>query len=120
MAILPNLSSVQITGTVTMGYKDQPELQKFCEYYRAKIEMTDRQAFERTAGVVQVGATPQTVFGPETVSSGRVVGVYLPESKLNELIQLHAKMIDERLEREDNPMLMDMWHKYQMMRQMYK
>ena len=121
MAITPpRYSSVQITGTMSMGYKDKPDLQKFCEYYKAKVEMTDRESFQRTAGVVQIGTQPYDTVGPETMTREKVVGVYLPESMLNELTMNHTRMMDESKLRRQNPVLMDMWNKYQMMLEIYK
>ena len=96
-----------------MGYKDKPDLQKFCEYYNARVEDTGNN-------ISKYNGTHTTMLRPDVIETERILSIQMPESMLHELTTNHSAMISEMAARRNNLVLMDMWHKYQMMLQMYK
>jgi hypothetical protein len=81
----------------------------FTEYFRCKIEPTNRVAYLRPIGVVQLGASNNPNI---EVTEEKVMAIYLPETMLNDLIEIHANLIKDSEVRHRDPRVMQLYSQY--------
>lgn len=86
------------------------EQNKFEEYYRCTIEMSNRVSYNRMIGVVQIGAQP-TLEEIQTTEEP-VVAIYLPESMANQLIEDVSDRINQAELRSVDDRLMELYSAY--------
>lgn len=85
------------------------DIEIFTEYYRCKIEPTDRRSFFGPMNIVQVGSGP---LPKELLESVPIVGVYLTEDMLTDLIKTNVERIKEEQIRNRDTRLKKLYTEY--------
>lgn len=108
-----------ITGTVTMGYRDNKQLGNFTEHYNCRTQFTGEHIIHRTASPMTLGVHNAIPPSYEETSE-KIVAVHLPESKFHELVHRSNSDLEEEKLRRCNPELDRLYHQYKMMVNLYK
>lgn len=118
MALDPRLFQ-NITGTVSLGYRDYQKLGVFSEHYNCRTQMTGEHVIHRTAHPMTLGVHNAIPPSYEETSE-KIIAIHLPESKFHELVYRSNTDLEEQKLRNENPELEKLYHQYKMMVQLYK
>ena len=81
----------------------------FCEFYKCKIEITDKKTYVLPRVITHIGQTNNI-----NVCTEPIIGIYLPESMASELIQRTSESIREFQLVNKHPDLQKLYWEYKM------